>query len=102
MTTPITDEQLEAIKARATQIDTELISHAVWTVVGEDTPALLAEVERLKAERDQVLRLVADWCTEANDIGGVDAGDLAWRLEAAGFPLHELPSENEPSTEAAR
>ena len=34
-----------------------------------------------------VLRIVSDWCVEANDVAGVDAGDLAWRLEQAGFPL---------------
>lgn len=34
-----------------------------------------------------ILRIVSDWCIEANDVGGVDAGDLAFRLLEAGFPL---------------
>jgi hypothetical protein len=44
---------------------------------------------RLRAEkqRDDVLRIVSEWCVEANDVGGVDAGDLAWRLERAGYLL---------------
>ncbi|MFI8942694.1 hypothetical protein [Streptomyces syringium] len=39
---------------------------------------------------DQVLRIVASWCVEANDGYGVDAGDLAWRLERAGYPLPHI------------
>ncbi|MFF9554560.1 hypothetical protein ACF1DY_01830 [Streptomyces albus] len=38
-------------------------------------------------QRDAVLRIVSDWCTEANEHGSIDAGDLAWRLETAGYPL---------------
>lgn len=74
----------------------------------EDVPALLAAVEvaerkcghhnevantalkaweAIKAERDEILRVVSAWCVEYNNVGGVDAGDLAWRLEAAGYPL---------------
>lgn len=34
-----------------------------------------------------LMRIVNEWVVEANDIGGVDAGDLAWRLERAGYPL---------------
>lgn len=34
-----------------------------------------------------VLRIVSAWCVEANEAGGVDAGDLAWRLEQAGYSL---------------
>jgi hypothetical protein len=34
-----------------------------------------------------ILRIVSDWCIEANEVGGVEAGDLAYRLEQAGFPL---------------
>lgn len=33
------------------------------------------------------LRIVSAWCYEANTSGGIDAGDLAWRLEDAGHPL---------------
>lgn len=45
--------------------------------------------QRAEAARDEVLRIVSAWCVEANDVGGVDAGDLAWRLEQAGFRLPE-------------
>lgn len=45
-----------------------------------------------EAAAAEVLRIVSDWCTEANENGGVDAGDLAWRLEQAGYPL---PSEEQ-------
>jgi hypothetical protein len=37
-----------------------------------------------------VLRIVSAWCVEANDIGGVDAGDLAFRLDQAGHPLPDV------------
>ena len=40
-----------------------------------------------RADLAKVLGLVSDWCTEANEVGGVDAGDLAWRLQEAGYPL---------------
>jgi hypothetical protein len=36
---------------------------------------------------DGALRIVSDWCTEYNDCGGIDAGDLAWRLQQAGYRL---------------
>lgn len=39
------------------------------------------------AETAAMLRIVTDWCIEANEYGGVDAGDLAYRLESAGYPL---------------
>jgi len=53
--------------------------------VGKLTP----HQARQKAEEAtaDVLRIVSDWCVEANDVGGVNAGDLAWRLEEAGHPL---------------
>lgn len=38
---------------------------------------------------DAILRIFSDWCIESNDVGSVDAGDLARRLEQAGFPLPE-------------
>ena len=47
----------------------------------------LAEVKRLQGDVGSVLGIVSDWCVEANENGGVDAGDLAWRLEQAGYPL---------------
>lgn len=45
--------------------------------------------QQAEKQRDDVLRIVSDWCIEANENGGVDAGDLAWRLEQAGHPLPE-------------
>jgi hypothetical protein len=36
---------------------------------------------------DKVIQVVNDWCVEYNNEGGIDAGDLAWRLEAAGYAL---------------
>lgn len=59
--------------------------------------ALTPHQARQEAERqrDAVLRIVAAWCTEANEHGGLDAGDLAWRLETAGYPL---PDEGEAPT----
>lgn len=43
--------------------------------------------QRAEQQRGEVLRVVSAWCVEANEVGGVDAGDLAWRLEEAGHPL---------------
>lgn len=94
MNGPLSEERLAEIKANAARIDPELISHAVWMVLGQDVPELLGEIERLKGDTSRVLHIVAAWCTQANDIGGVDAGDLAWHLEQAGF---ELPDESEPT-----
>lgn len=42
---------------------------------------------------DGALRIVNDWCIEANEVGGVDAGDLVFRLEQAGYPL---PDDEQP------
>jgi hypothetical protein len=36
---------------------------------------------------DKVMQVVNDWCVEYNNEGGIDAGDLAWRLEEAGYAL---------------
>lgn len=44
-------------------------------------------VRSLEEQQATILRIVADWCTEYYDIGGIDAGDLAWRLRQAGHPL---------------
>lgn len=38
----------------------------------------------------EALRIVSDWRVEANEVGGVDAGDLSWRLEQAGYPLPDI------------
>lgn len=42
-----------------------------------------------QASLDGVLRIVSDWVTEANNVGGIDADDLTWRLEEAGYALPE-------------
>lgn len=52
--------------------------------------------QRAETALAEVLGIVAAWCVEANDIGGVDAGDLAWRLKEAG---HQLPDTDEADTE---
>ncbi|WP_431772210.1 hypothetical protein [Streptomyces cucumeris] len=46
-----------------------------------------AEALEAKSALAEVLRIMSDWCVEANEVGGVDAGDLAFRLEQAGHPL---------------
>lgn len=45
------------------------------------------DAARSEAASADVLHIVSDWCIEANEVGGVDAGDLAWRLEQAGYPF---------------
>ncbi|MEC4016061.1 hypothetical protein [Streptomyces sp. H27-D2] len=43
--------------------------------------------QRAEQATADVLRIVTDWVVEANDIGGIDADDLVFRLEQAGHPL---------------
>lgn len=50
-------------------------------------PVVASEIERLRGDLATVMRIVTAWCVEYNDFGGVDAEDLAWRLEEAGHPL---------------
>ncbi|MEE1736461.1 hypothetical protein PUR49_08105 [Streptomyces sp. BE147] len=47
----------------------------------------LHELEWDEPQPAAILRIVAAYVTESN----IDANDLAARLEAAGFPLPELP-----------
>ena len=59
-------------------------------------PALAnLDIENTKLHGDlvEVMRIVTAWCIEFNDVGGVDAGDLAWRLEEAGYPLPDPKEE---------
>lgn len=51
-----------------------------------------ARATKAEAALDGVLRVVSDWVTEANNNGGIDADDLAWRLEQARY---KLPEEDE-------
>jgi hypothetical protein len=52
-----------------------------------------ARAKRAEAARAAILKIVSGWCVEYNDIGGTDAGDLAWNLQAAGYPLPEEEDE---------
>lgn len=42
----------------------------------------------VESRLEQVLRIVSEYCVESNEVGGIDATDLAFRLEQAG---HRLP-----------
>lgn len=48
--------------------------------------------QRAEKQRDDILRIVSNWVCESNDSGGIDADDLTWRLQQAGYEL--------PDTEA--
>lgn len=68
----------------------EDIAPAVATVADRATAEITARDERIRAleeERNAILRVVADWITEYYDIGGINAGDLKWRLQRARHPL---------------
>jgi hypothetical protein len=49
------------------------------------------EFEWADPEPAVILRVVAEYVTEANNSGGIDANDLVSRLEKAGFTLPEHP-----------
>ncbi|MHB9857664.1 hypothetical protein [Streptomyces sp. YIM S03343] len=49
--------------------------------------------QRAEKQRDDILRIVSGWVCESNDTGGIDAGDLTWRLEQAGYQLPEPEEE---------
>lgn len=40
---------------------------------------------KAEAERDKLLEIINEFCIEYNNSGGIDAGDLAYRTESAGF-----------------
>ncbi|MEU1805863.1 hypothetical protein [Streptomyces sp. NPDC019937] len=68
-------------------------------VVQRHGPGVLTPHEarqRAEGALAAVLGIVSAWCVESNDVGGIDAGDLAWRLEQAGHPLPD-----EDGTDAA-
>lgn len=76
----------------------EADNHSCMYQEGTDYAELAAAVlPRLAEVRVSVLRIVSDWCIEANEVGGVDADDLAWRLEQAGLPM---PDEDETASGA--
>lgn len=113
----LTPERLEWIGHQVTQFGSVWTPREAMAFGAEAIPALIAEIDAVTAERDDaegrasahermadelrgslaaVLRIVSDWCAEANSTGGLDAGDLAWRLEQAGYPL---PDTTTPTTE---
>lgn len=54
----------------------------------QESARYLAErVVLLEDMHQEVMSIVSDWCTEANEVGGVDATDLAFRLDSAGYRL---------------
>ncbi|WP_435107332.1 hypothetical protein [Nocardiopsis synnemataformans] len=78
----------------------EDIAPAVAVVADSATAEITARDERIRALEEQqaaILRIVADWCTEYWDVGGIDAGDLEWRLQQAGHPLPT--DETDPTTD---
>lgn len=38
----------------------------------------------MDADAETMRKIVWDWIAESNDVGGVDADDLGWRMEQAG------------------
>lgn len=40
-----------------------------------------------EAKLEKALRLVSEYCVESNDVGGIDATDLAFRFERADLKL---------------
>lgn len=55
--------------------------HAVGTLTPHEAR------QKAEKQRDEALGIVSGWVCESNDSGGIDADDLTWRLEQAGFPL---------------
>lgn len=53
--------------------------------------ARAATLPAAPAPHEQILRIVSEYVTEANDFGGLDANDLVTRLETAGFTLPDIP-----------
>jgi hypothetical protein len=66
-----------------------LFEQQMLSVKRRDDYSTQASVDRadLLAILDKVMGIVGDWCVESNTSGGIDAGDLSWRLEEAGYPL---------------
>jgi len=64
----------------------------IETYYQESARALAERIVLLEDMHQEVMSIVNEWCIEANDVGGVDATDLAFRLDAAGY---RLPSEGE-------
>lgn len=90
---PLMDAARRALDATPYRLGTdpnELLAAIVIAISAElsgPSNAVLSRMKQAETERDRILRIVSDWCIEANNIGGIDAGDLAWWLEEAGYPL---------------
>jgi predicted nuclease of restriction endonuclease-like RecB superfamily len=68
----------------------EDVAPAVAAVADRATAEITARDERIRALEEQqaaILRIVAEWCTEYWEVGGINASDLEWRLQQAGHPL---------------
>lgn len=52
---------------------------------------LSGELEKERADKVNILKIVEEWCVEYNDVGGIDATDLAFRLGRAGYSFPETP-----------
>lgn len=39
----------------------------------------------MDADAEAMHKIVWDWIAESNDVGGVDADDLGWRMKQAGY-----------------
>lgn len=53
-----------------------------------------AYAERRPDELAKVMQIVSEYVTASNDFGGLDANDLAFRLEQAGHPLPEVDEDD--------
>jgi hypothetical protein len=71
-------------EARSRTIDGEFRVYARY--VGKEAPVPVDQAA-------EVLRIVSEVTTEANDVGGVDINDLVTRLEQAGY---QLPDDEQP------
>ena len=77
------EAEIERLRAALAEAERKIGHH------NEVANTALRAWDVMKAERAEILRIVSAWCVEANNQGGIDAGDLAWRLEQAGHPLPE-------------
>lgn len=107
-------EQHKASLRRADDLNNALMAEVQRYAEGTERPVLWsvynrmhgrtlkaeAEREQLRAALTEVLGIMAGWCVEANNQGGVDATDLAFRLEQAGYPLPDEETTT-PAEEAA-
>lgn len=88
---PLADTMLTAITPEQRAQAEQLME--AWHASGREPlgrrryEELNGELKTAQAARDEVLRIVSEVTTEANDSGGVDINDLVTRLQQAGFQL---------------